>query len=179
MTKLAEQPFELNLDQAEDVEWIMSQNDPALWHEAAVAALAYVGDKHGFLFWLIKQNRMDRATAAHLFFWLEGSEYLRGKISSFYAAIGDQEVVELLKKICERSETIGFEENNLGLLKSFENERQNCLTVVASGNVKSGVVVPTMLISEPFEPETESGDYFIDDGLLLNKAALLAMLEKR
>jgi hypothetical protein len=39
-------PEELDVTDLADVRWIMECGDPAIWHQAAMAALAYRGDPH-------------------------------------------------------------------------------------------------------------------------------------
>ena len=60
-------PEEIDMSEAGHVAWVKAQRDPALWHQAAMAALAYRGDDHGFLHWLLEQPEMDRATAGWIF----------------------------------------------------------------------------------------------------------------
>ena len=42
--------------EADHAAWVKAQRDPALWHQAAMAALAYRGDHHGFLPWLLERT---------------------------------------------------------------------------------------------------------------------------
>jgi hypothetical protein len=94
------------LDMAEEahVAWVRSQHDPALWHEAAQAALAYRGDRHGFRPWLLQQADMDRATAGWIFFWTEGSRYLRGETRFYCNHVTSDAMAELFRALCVRSE---------------------------------------------------------------------------
>lgn len=161
-------PTELEISDAADVEWVKSRNDPAIWHEAAIAALAYRGDKHDFLPWLIQQPTMDRATAGWLFFWLQGSEYLQGKKDSFWAKIHDPDVVALLKDLCERSERIAFIEDRIGLDGGFEKERQACLAVIRDGLVAPDIVVPNAIIAKAFAARSGPAPYEVHDGTLLS-----------
>ena len=47
--QLEQVPEEIDLADAAHVAWVKSQRDPALWHQAAMAALAYRGDDYDFL----------------------------------------------------------------------------------------------------------------------------------
>ncbi len=69
----------LDMCDAAHVEWVKSQNDPELWHAAAVAVLVYLGDPQQFLLWLVEQPEMDRATAGYVFLGRGGARYLEGR----------------------------------------------------------------------------------------------------
>jgi hypothetical protein len=92
-------PTEIDMSESTDVAWVKARNDPALWHRATMATLAYLGDRHGFLPWVVQQPNMDRATAGWLLLWLQGSRYLRGAQSDYWARISDGEVVRLLNSL--------------------------------------------------------------------------------
>lgn len=162
-------PDEIDMERAADVALVKSLNDPALWHEAATAVFAYLGDPHGFLPWLIQQPGLDRATAGWLLLWPQGSRFLRGETDSFYARIPDREVVGLLTALCERGERLGFSEDRVGLDGDFEPERQACRAVVEAGETVAGVTPPLAIIGRPFAPPRSGCDYEVHDGLLLNK----------
>lgn len=163
-------PDEINMTVLADVEFLKSTNAPAIWHEGAIATLAYVGDEHGFLPWLVQQPNMDRATAGWLFLWSsQGLRYLRGERLSFYASIPDGAVVDLLAALCERSERTGFSEDHVGLTPDFEQERRACQDAVAKGEIPSGITVPSAIIGKPFRAATYRGSYECHDGLLVNK----------
>ncbi len=170
MTDGSERPAEIDMAKAEDVAWVKARRDPALWHQAAMACLAYLGDEHGFLPWLVRQPEMDRATAGWIFLWGEGSIYLRGEAEKTFGLLSHfsaPQVISLFDALCERSEVVGFSEDRLGLDKDFEAERQRCLEVVARGQVGRGITVPSAIIGRPFRAPAGGGDYEIDDGLLV------------
>src|SRR5437868_8697268 len=103
-----ETPEEIDMAEAAGVAWVKAQRDPALWHEAAMAALAYRGDAHGFLDWLIAQPDMDRATAGWMFLWPEGSLYLRGETDFPLDHVSSAKMVALFRALCERSVAMGL-----------------------------------------------------------------------
>ncbi len=150
---------------SDHVAWVKSQRDPALWHEAAIAVLAYCHDDHGFLPWLLEQPDMDRATAGWLLFWPEGSLYLSGETShfDFLDNSNEAEMVAMLHSLCARSETKGFARDELGLDQGFEAERQRCLDIVAQDEVANGLTVPHRIISQGFVKPT-TVKYAAQDG---------------
>jgi len=158
---------EIDMSEAAHVAWVKSRHDPALWHEAAQAALAYRGDRHGFLPWLLEQADMDRATAGWIFLWAEGSRYLRGLTDFYLNHLSSRGMVELFQLLCARSESVGFREDRLGLDPDFEPERRACLDVIARGAVADGIVVPHAIIAKPFDPPPKGGRYTLDDGIIL------------
>jgi hypothetical protein len=161
-------PFdELDMAEAEHAAWVKAQRDPALWHQAAMAALAYRGDGHGFLPWLLEQPEMDRATAGWIFLWPEGSLYLRGETDFPLNHITSEGMVALFRALCTRSESMGFSRDDLGLDPGFEPERKVCLDVVARNQVAAGIIVPRQIISRPFAPPKEDTRFTLDDGIIL------------
>src|SRR5262245_37995091 len=108
---------EIDMTEAEHVAWVRAQRDPALWHQAAMAALAYRGDRHGFLHWLLEQPEMDRATAGWIFLWAEGSRYLRGKTDFPLNHISSEDMMALFRSLCARSE--GRSEEHTSELQSL------------------------------------------------------------
>ncbi len=159
---------EIDMTNSADVEWVKSQKEPALWHQAAVAVIAYCHDDHGFLQWLFKQREMDRATAGWLLFWPEGSLYLRGQTNHFGLLdyVSETEMVQMLNALCERSETMGFDHDQLGLDAEVETERQRCLDVVAQREVANGIIVPTNIISCKFAPPSSRKHDAEEGGLI-------------
>lgn len=172
MTDQEDLPDEIDISSAEGVAFVKARNDPSLWHEAAIAALAYVGDDHDFLRWLVQQPNMDRATAGWLLLWPEGSRFLRGETSGFWARIPDEKLVSLLTALCERSERDGFPEDRVGMEEGFEEQRRACLDVVANGQVASGIVIPRTIIGKPFSVMRSTSPFVCDDGLLVNRRIL-------
>jgi hypothetical protein len=161
-------PFEeLDMAEAEHAAWVKAQRDPALWHQAAMAALAYRGDHHGFLPWLLEQPEMDRATAGWIFLWPEGSLYLRGETDFPLNHMTSPGMVALFRALCERSESMGFSRDDLGLDPDFEPERKACLDVVARNEVAAGIIVPRQIISRPFAPPKKDARFTLDDGIIL------------
>ena len=161
-------PFEeLDMAAAEHAAWVKAQRDPALWHQAAMAALAYRGDAHGFLPWLLEQPELDRATAGWIFLWPEGSLYLRGETDFPLNHITSAGMVALFRALCERSESVGFSRDDLGLDPGFEPERKRCLDVVARNEVAAGTIVPRQVISRPFAPPKQDARFTLDDGIIL------------
>lgn len=165
-------PETLDVTDARDVAWIKAHGDPQLWHEAAVAAVAYVGDPHKFLPWLVEQRDMDIATAAWLFLWPEGSYYLRGEGAEIFSMLDNlsaEEAVSLMDKLCQRSETQGFSSDVVGLDDGFSEERKNCLDLIAQGKVANGILAPLNIIGKPFSAPKPPGAYAMDDGLLVRR----------
>ena len=158
---------EIDVAEADHVAWVKTHRDPALWHQAAMAALAYRGDDHGFLHWLLEQPEMDRATAGWIFLWAEGSRYLRGEIDLPLNHMSSAEMVALFRALCVRSEGPGFSGHHLGLDQGFEPERKACLDVVARAQVAAGIIVPRQIIARPFAPPTREGRFTLDDGIIL------------
>jgi hypothetical protein len=144
-----------------------ASRDPALWHQAAMAALAYRGDKHGFLHWVLQQPEMDRATAGWIFLWAEGSRFLRGETDFLLDRVSSKSMVELFHAVCERSERMGFASDLLGLDHGFEAERLNCLAVIAEDQLAPGIVAPKTLLSRPFDPPRPDDRFTLDDGIIL------------
>lgn len=161
-----ELPEELDIIDADHVAWIKARRDPALWHEAAMAALAYRGDPHGFLPWLIRQPETDRATAGWIFLWAEGSRYLRGA-TDFDFNSGVEGLLGLFGAICELSAGIGFSNDVLGLDGDFETERLKCLAVIENGELAPGIVAPAALLARPFDPPRDDDRFNLDDGLII------------
>jgi hypothetical protein len=158
-------PVEIDMSTPEGVTWVKSQNDAELWHTAAMAVIAWCRDDHGFLPWLVEQPSMDRATAGWLFLWPEGSLYLLGKTETFalldYSS--EAEMVALLRALSERSETLGFARDEIGLDPGFEAERQNCLEIIARRDVADGLPNPHRLLSRKFASPIRSR-YTIEEG---------------
>ena len=144
-----------------------ASREPALWHQAAMAALAYRGDKHGFLPWVLQQPEMDRATAGWIFLWAEGSRYLSGDTDFLLDHIASNKMVELFHAVCARSEGLGFDNDALGLDPGFEEERQNCLAVIAEGEIAPGIVAPKALLARPFAPPRQDDGFTLEDGIIL------------
>lgn len=170
MTDGSELPDEIDMGNGADVAWVKARRDPALWHQAAMGVVAYIGDPHGFLPWLVQQPEMDRATAGWIFLWAEGSSYLRGEAEKTFALLDHfsaGQMISLFDALCARSELMGFSQDRLGLDKDFEPERRKCLEVVAGGQLCRGIIVPSAIIGQPFRAPTAGGDYEIDDGLLV------------
>ncbi len=161
-----EQP--LDMSEAAHVAWVRSRRDPALWHFAAMAALAYKRDKHRFLPWVVTQPELDRATAGWLFLWPEGSLYLLGTPDHFdflnFATKDD--MTALAKAICERSQNLGFQRDAIGLDKDFDAERLKCLDLATRGKMAPGRMFPARLLAMPFSPEAKDLPYCLDDGLI-------------
>jgi hypothetical protein len=157
---------EIDMARAEDVHWVMKQREPSLWHQAVMAAVAYQRDRHDFLFWVLSQPELDRATAGWIFLWAEGSRYLRGDRLDFHSHYSADEMASLLAAVCKRSEGLGFSRDVLGLDADFEKERLACLNVVAERQLGAGIVPPTAIIGKPFPRPIEDSRYFLDDGLI-------------
>lgn len=145
-----------------------SQRDPALWHVATMAALAYRGDKHGFLHWVLQQPETDRATAGWMFLWAEGSRYLRGETSFPLDNLASDKMVSLFEAVCQRSEGAGFSNDRLGLDPGFEEERLNCLAVIADGELAPGILTPKTLLAQPFAEPSPNDRFCLDDGIIID-----------
>lgn len=158
---------EIDMAEAADVARVKAARDPALWHEAAMAALAHRGDPHGFLPWLVEQPELDRATAGWIFLWAEGSRYLRGDTRFPFDHCADEAMVALFAALCARSERSGFGGDDIGLDRDFEAEREACLAVIAGGAVTAGITVPHAIIGTPFAPPRDNSRYTLDDGIIL------------
>ncbi|HLO76024.1 MAG TPA: hypothetical protein VK196_06160 [Magnetospirillum sp.] len=160
-------PREIDMADAADVAWVQAQRDPALWHLATMAALAYRGNRHGFVHWVLRQPELDRATAGWIFLWAEGSRYLRGKTDFYPSHVSGDEMLDLLRAVCERSEGAGFSNDALGLDGDFEAERTVCLAAIHNGQVAAGIVAPTALLARAFSPPRDDGRFTLDDGIIL------------
>lgn len=158
---------EIDMSEADHVAWVRAQRDPALWHQAAMAALAYRGDYHGFLHWLLEQPEMDRATAGWIFLWAEGSRYLRGETDFPLNHISSESMIALFRLLGVRSEGVGFSRDDLGLDQDFEPERKACLDVIARNQVAAGTIVPRQIIARPFAPPKRDARFTLDDGIIL------------
>ena len=156
----------IDMAKAKAVAKVQSQRDPALWHQATMAALAYRGDRHGFLHWVLQQPETDRATAGWIFLWAEGSRYLRGETDFPLENMASGKVVDLLRAVCARSEGIGFSGDVLGLDQQFEAERLKCLAVIENGEVAPGIVAPANLLRRPFPPPLQDGRFSLVDGII-------------
>jgi len=157
---------EIDVSEEEHVAWIRSQPDASLWHQATMATLAYRSDPHDFIPWVLMQPELDRSTAGWLFLWPEGSRYLRGE-RNFPLNISSESMLAIFRAVCERSESVGFANDSIGLDPDFEPERLRALDVVARGEVSAGLVVPRVLLDRPFPPERRDKRFDLDDGLLL------------
>ncbi len=146
---------------------VQSSRDPILWHLATMAALAYRGDKHGFLQWVLQQPETDRATAGWIFLWAEGSRFLRGQTDFSLEHVSSTGMLELFHAVCERSEAAGFSSDKLGLDWDFEGERLKCLEVIANDELAPGIVAPRALLSRPFDPPLADDRFTFDDGIIL------------
>jgi len=169
-------PQELDMSEPRDVAWVKARNDPEIWHQAAIATIAYLGDKHGFLPWLVQQPAMDRATAAWLLLNFEAPRYLRGEDYSFWARIHDDDVRSLFNALCDRSERIGFSKDDLGLPPAIEPQRQACLDVHAKGEVAAGMTFPFAILGKPFKAPRLDTSYQVHDGILVSSAFLRSEL---
>jgi len=158
---------EIDMAEAADVARVKAARDPALWHEAAMAALAHRGDPHGFLPWLVEQPELDRATAGWIFLWAEGSSYLRGETRFPIDHCANEAMVALFAALCARSELSGFGGDHIGLDRDLEAEREACLAVIAGGGVAPGITVPHAIIGTPFAPPRDDSRYTLDDGIIL------------
>ena len=158
---------EIDVAEEEHVAWIRSQRDASLWHQAAMAALAYRSDPHGFVPWVLAQPELDRATAGWLFLWPEGSRYLRGQRSFLLDHVSSERMLAIFRAVCERSAGVGFANDSIGLDPDFEPERLRALDVIARGEVAEGLIVPRALLDRPFPRERPENRFALDDGLLL------------
>lgn len=75
-------------------------------------------------------------------------------------------MVALFRALCERSESLGFSRDDLGLDPGFEPERKRCLDVVARNQVAAGLIVPRQIISRPFAPPKQDARFTLDDGII-------------
>jgi hypothetical protein len=62
---------------------------------------------------------------------------------------------------------MGFANDALSLDPGFEEERQNCLEVIADGEVAPGIVAPKALLACPFDLPGEDGRYTLEEGIIL------------
>ncbi len=157
---------EIHMTDPEHVAWVKAQKNPNLWHLAAMAVLAYCGDEHGFLDWLVEQPEMDAGTAAWIFLYSEGAEHLRGNGDALVDYAGNP-VKHVLDALCRRSEEIGFHNDNIGIDEGFEKERQKCLNLINDGGVAQGVVIPYALLSGAMGPHTRAYENHLEDGVIL------------
>jgi hypothetical protein len=98
----SELPDQIDISNAADVDWVKAQADPAIWHEAVVAALARRGVRHGFVTWRVQQPEMDRATAGWILLWSPFREFLPGdRASMFETGVTVPERIDILTALCE------------------------------------------------------------------------------
>jgi hypothetical protein len=160
-------PEELNVTVQADVRYIMESRDPTLWHLAAMAALAYRGDPHGLLPWLIKQAGLDRATAGWVFLWAEGWRYLEGETKwPDFNHFTSEQMMDFFEQICERSERMGFSNDEIGLDGDFDEGRQLSVAAINKG-VPSGIIAPHALVKRPFPKPNDKCHYDLVDGDLI------------
>ena len=165
----ADLPDEIDIAKAADVDWLMAQADPAIWHEAAIAALAYRGDRHGFVPWLVQQPQMDRATAGWILMASPFREFLTGARASMWATgVAVPELVEILTALCERSDRIGFSNDRLGLEQEWEEPRQACMAIIEGGELDPRLRAPTSIVGKPFPAPQEDMPYSVHDGLMIS-----------
>ena len=127
-------PFdELNMRDAEHVEWVKSQRDPELWHAASIAVVNYLGDPHGFLVWLADQPETDRATAGYFFLGALGADYLRGQTDFFGEGFSGEQWLRAMEAMCRRAATTGFTNDSLGLDPGFAAAQQECVDLIKRG----------------------------------------------
>lgn len=173
----ADLPDEIDITKAADVDWLKAQADPAIWHEAAIAALAYVGDEHGFLTWLVKQPRMDRATAGWILLASPFREFLTGARASVFATgVAAPELVEILTALCDRSDRVGFSDDRLGLEHEYEKARKACVAIIEGGELDPRVTAPTSIVGKPFPAPREEMPYSVHDGMLISTQFFKRML---
>jgi len=169
MLQDADLPDEIDITRAADVAWVKAQADPAIWHEAAVAALAYRGDRHGFVPWLVQQPDMDRATAGWILLASPFREFLTGARASMWATgVTVPELVEVLTALCERSDRIGFSNDRLGLDREWEEPRQACVAILEGGELDPRLRAPTSIVGKPFPAPREDMPYSVHDGMLIS-----------
>ncbi len=161
-------PFdELNMRDAEHVEWVKSQRDSELWHAAAMAIVNTAGDPHGFLVWLADQPEVDRATAGYVFLTY-GSSYLGGQTDfSGGEGMSGEQWLSALEAMCRRAATSGFAHDSLGLHPGWEAQRHACLDLIKRGQVADGIPLPHALLDAPF-PSEQKLRYFVEDGVVLD-----------
>lgn len=173
----ADLPDEIDITKPADVDWVKAQGDSAIWHEAAVAALAYVGDEHGFLTWLVQQPQMDRATAGWMLLWSPFREFLTGDRASMFATgVSVPYLVEILTALCERSDRIGFLNDRLGLGNEWEDVRQACMAIIDSGELDPQIKAPIAIVGKPFAAPQEDMPYSVHDGMLVSTQFFKRML---
>ncbi|MGV2495657.1 hypothetical protein [Pelagerythrobacter aerophilus] len=169
MRQDADLPDEIDITKAADVDWVKARADPAIWHEAAIAALAYVGDEHGFLTWLVQQAQMDRATAGWILLASPFREFLTGNRASMFATgVAVPELIEILTALCERSDRVGFLNDRLGLEHQYEEMRQTCMAIIDNGELDPRVRAPTAIVGMPFAAPRENMPYSVHDGMLIS-----------
>ena len=170
MLQDADLPDEIDITKAADVDWVKAQADPAIWHEAAVAALAYRGDTHGFVPWLVQQPDMDRATAGWILLASPFREFLTGAHASMWATgVTVPELVEILTALCERSDRIGFSNDRLGLEDEWEKPRQACMAILEGGELDPRLRTPTSIVGKPFPAPREDMPYSVHDGTMISR----------
>lgn len=164
----------------EDVAWLKSQSNPAIWHEAASSCVVFLGDPHGFLPWLIKQPNLDRTTAGLIFLGVGGQRYLKNP-KEYHSKVKHEEMGQILNALCIRSERIGFAQDSIGfeddIWSTYEDWRQDCLNLIGTGNIPDNVIVPRAIIEAPFPPRTIKSDYIdIGEGELVTEKWLAETL---
>lgn len=146
---------------------VQAHRDPMLWHHATMAALAYRGDKHGFGHWVLQQPETDRATAAWIFLWAEGSRYLLGETDFALENVSSDAMLAIFRAVCVRSEGAGFTNDDIGLDDDFDEERRTSLAVIANGQLASGIIAPKALLARPFGRPRDDERFVLEDGIIL------------
>jgi len=159
-------PETLDVTELADVRWIMEAGNPAIWHQAAMAALAYRGDPHGLLPWLIARPAIDRATVGWIFFWAEGDRYLQGETNfDGFDHVSSEQMLSLFAMIGERSLDMPFGQDVIGLDPDFEPVRQRC--IVAAKTAGPNIAVPRQLLNKAFGTPQNTSPYLLEDGELI------------
>ena len=161
---------EIDVRKKPHVDWVKSRRDPALWHLAVQAALAYTGDSRRLVPWLLEQPELDRGTAAWIYLWSGGPEHLEtreGRVPLVDS--GGYPLEPVLAALHERSEGLGFAANNIGLEQEFEEIRKSCQSLIDARHVPEDALVPYALLKDPLKirgPEA-SLDLHLIDGVIV------------
>jgi hypothetical protein len=178
-TYLDDLPDTIDVTSAEDVAWLKGQSNPSIWHEAAAACVVYVGDRHGFLPWLIEQPNMDRTTAGLIFVGVGGPRYLKDRY--YHSAVNHEDMEQILQSLCLRSESIGFVQDSIGfedfIWSHYETERQACLEIISKNMIVDGLIAPHKILNSPFLHRTKKAEYCdIGEGELVTDKYLIETL---
>lgn len=161
-------PEFLNIQDPGDVAWIKACGNPLVWHEAALAALIMLGDKHGLVPWLVRQPRLDRVTAAAMFMHADnGRNFLRGEPLQHHL-YDPVDIEDVFSVLCDPASERVFPDHGCSLFDEWEDERQKLVA-----ELSDDPRFPMAVMASPVNVGTAEMPYYEDgDGVLMSKAVL-------